>query len=107
MTPETGLLASIARAEGHVRQARQSWDPCDLSGCEQCAGHLQQAIDEMKGAHESASGARPAPATKARLVRLRNEAEVLSRLVDSAMAFSLGLALRTVSEEPVHSELKG
>jgi hypothetical protein len=107
MTPEADLIPYVLRAERHVQQARRSWDPTSLAGCEQCSGHLQKAIDEMAAAQGAAALTPPGPGVKARLVRLRNEVEVLSRLVDSATAFSRGLALRTVSDEAVHSELRG
>src|SRR5690348_14542083 len=107
MTSETGLLAYIAQAEGHIRNARRSWNPASLAGCEQCAEHLQQAIETMTAAQTAAMQGPVAPGAKARLSSLRSEIEVLSRLVDSAMAFSRGLALRVASEEAVHAELKG
>lgn len=107
MTAEGGLHGYISRAEIHVGNARRNWDPSSLAGCARCADHLQKAIDEMNGAQKAATQAPAAPGTKARLVRLRNEVEVLSRLVDSATAFSRGLALRTMSEEAVQSEVKG
>ena len=107
MTAANGIFAYIARAEDHLRRARQSWDPCSLSGCEQCNRHLQDAIEMMQGARQSASRHPAAPGARARLVRLRDEVETMSRLVDSAIAFSRGLALRVAGEELVHSELKG
>ena len=108
MTAEAGFGAHLSRAEGRVRNARQCWDPSSLSGCEKCAEQLQHAVDEMTAAYQSAAAGWADKAARARLERLRGEAEVLSRLVDSAMAFSRGLALRTASEEQaVRSELKG
>ena len=107
MTAENGIFAYIARAEDHLRRARQSWDPSSLSGCEQCNRHLQGAIEMMQAAQQSASRNPVAPSARARLVRLRNEVETLSRLIDSAAAFARGLALRVGSEELVPSELKG
>ena len=107
MTPEADLIPYVLQAEHSVQQARQSWDPTSLAGCEQCSGHLQKAIDEIAAAQRAAGQTPAGPGVKARLVRLRNEVEVLSRLVDSATAFSRGLALRVVSEEAVHSELRG
>lgn len=107
MTLEPDLIPHVLRAERQVQQARQSWDPTSLAGCEQCSRHLQKAIDEMAAAQRAAAQTPAGPGVKTRLVRLRNEVEVLSRLVDSATAFSRGLALRTASDEAVHSELRG
>jgi len=91
MTPESGFLARIAAAEGHIRNARKSWNPVSLAACADCAEHLQQAIDEMKAASESAVDA---PGAQARFDGVRAEVEELSRLVDAAIAFSRGLALQ-------------
>lgn len=107
MTPDTDLMPYVLRAERHVQQARQSWDPTSLAGCERCSAQLKRAIDEMTAAQRAASRTPAGPGVKGRLVRLRNEVEVLSRLVDSATAFSRGLALRTASDEAVHSDLRG
>jgi hypothetical protein len=107
MTAETGLLACILQAEGHVRNARRYWDPANLFSCEQCAEQLQQAIELMTAAQQAAARGAAAIGARTRLTQLRGEVEVLSRLIDSAMAFSRGLALRMASQEPVHSELKG
>ena len=107
MTSEADLIPYVLQAERHVQRARQSWDPTSLAGCEECSGYLQKAIDEMAAAQRAAAQTPAGPGVKARLIRLRNEVEVLSRLVDSATAFSRGLALRTVSGEAVHSELRG
>ncbi|HLK49908.1 MAG TPA: hypothetical protein VKT49_17315 [Bryobacteraceae bacterium] len=107
MTAGAGLLAHIAQAEGHVRNARRSWDPTKSEGCEQCAEHLRKAVEFMLFARQAAAGGTALPGAKAQLTRLHHEVEVLSRLVDSAIAFSRGLALRLISEEPVHAELKG
>ena len=107
MTSEAGLLAYIAQVEVHIRNARRSWNPVSLAGCEKCAEQLQQAVEIMQAAQEAATRGSMAPGAKARLSSLRSEVEVLSRLVDSAMAFSRGLALRVASEEAVHAELRG
>jgi hypothetical protein len=110
MTADTGLMAYVVRAEGYVRNARQCWNPTNLSSCEQCGEQLRQAIEVMQAARQAAAGGPATPGAKARLERVRNEVETLSRLVDSAMAFSRGLALRMVSmigEEAAHSDLKG
>ena len=107
MTSQAELLAYIARAEGHVRNARHCWDPSSLAGCQQCAEQLQQAIEMMTAAQEAATRGPMALEAKARLGSVRSEVEILSRLVDSAMAFSRGLALRMAGEEAVHAELKG
>ena len=107
MIPDGGLPVYIAQAEGHVRNARRYWDPSNLSSCEQCAGQLQRAVEIMTAAQETAKHGPAVPGAKERLSRMRNEVELLARLVDSAMAFSRGLALRLASEEVVHSDLKG
>lgn len=107
MTPENRLLAHIATAEAHVRIAREVWDPSSISACAQCGAQLQQAISEMSAASE-AVGAGPAPAgSQARLNRLRADVEGLSRLVDAAIAFGRGLALRSAGVEPAGSEREG
>jgi hypothetical protein len=50
----------------------------------------------------------PAPAgTRTRLEHLRRDVDVLSKLVDAAIAFSRGLALRTTTGEILGSELRG
>ena len=107
MTPQAGLLAHVARAEGHVRKARQSWDPTSLSGCAECAEALRLAVAEMEAACATAAGGPPAPGAKARIERLRSEIDVLARLVDSAIAFCRGLEWRTVQEEVAHSDVQG
>lgn len=106
MTAESPVLAHIAMAEIHVRDARQSWDPLSLPGCARCSAHLEQAIGEMQAACETATGPIPGDA-KIRLGRLRGEVESLSRLVDSATAFNRGLALRSWRGETMASEVQG
>ena len=107
MSGEAGVLARITAAEGHIRNARQAWDPSSVPGCAECAEELQQATSAMQAALE-ATAAGPAPSgTRARLDRLRSDVEVLSRLVDAAIAFSRGLALRSTSAEIVGSEVRG
>lgn len=107
MSGEAGVLARITAAEGHIRNARQSWDPSSLSACAECAEQLQQATSAMQAAVE-ATAAGPTPSgTRARLERLRSEVEVLSRLVDAATAFNRGLALRATSAEIIGSEVRG
>ena len=107
MTAETGLLGYITQAEAHIRNSRRSWDPTSLQGCEECSEQLRQAVELMLAARQAAARGETVPEAQARLTRLHSEVEVLSRLVDSAIAFSRGLALRMISEEPVHAELKG
>ena len=107
MTAQTELLARITLAEGHIRNARHAWDPSSISASAECAEHLQQAIAEMNAACQAASNGPAAPGASQRLARLRSDVEVLSRLVDAAIAFGRGLALRTGGEESVCSEVRG
>ena len=107
MTAETALLGYITQAEAHVLNARRFWDPTNSEGCDRCGEHLRKAVEFMLFARQAVVGGAAVPGAKARLLRLHNDVEVLSRLVDSAIAFSRGLALRMISEEPVHAELKG
>jgi hypothetical protein len=107
MTPQSPLMAHIAMAEIHVRDARQAWDPSSLSGCFHCTVHLDRAIGEMKGACEAAAAGPVPPGTKTRLSRLRADVETLSRLVDAAMAFSRGLPLQATLDPMIDSEVRG
>lgn len=107
MTADAGVLTLIARAEAHIQNARRSWDPTSLSGCADCATELQAAIQEMNTACEAATTVSAVPEAAARLERLRIDVERLSRLVDAAIAFGRGLALRSVAEELAISEVKG
>lgn len=107
MTADAGVLTFIARAEAHIQNARRSWDPTSLSACADCATELQVAIQEMNTACEAATTVSAVPEAAARLERLRVDVERLSRLVDAAIAFGRGLALRSVPEELAISEVKG
>ena len=106
MTPETGILAHIARAEDLVRDARGAWDPTSLTGCAGCAEALRRAVAEMQAACEIAVQGQAPPEAKARLERLWNDVNALASLVDAAMAFSRGLDLHS-GEELAHSEVEG
>jgi hypothetical protein len=107
MTPGDNLLASIAQAEKCVEDARRHWNAASVEQCEQCAEQLHHAIELMLSIRQAAAQSAAIPDAKVRLQCLRDNLEELSRLVDSAMAFSRGLALRMISEEPVCAELKG
>lgn len=107
MTSQSPLLIHIGLAEEYVGNARQSWDPSNLRQCFECSSHLDQAIEEMKAACEAAAGGPVPPGTKARLGRLRGEVEVLSRLVDSAIAFGRGLMIRDTGAPAIAAELRG
>jgi len=107
MSAERGFLACIAAAEGHIRNARRSWDPTSLAGCAECSDQLGQAIDAMKAAGEAVVGGLAPSGSKGRLDRLRGDVEVLSRLVAAAIAFNRGLALRTGSESFTFAEVAG
>ncbi len=107
MTADAGVLTFIARAEAHIQNARRCWDPTSLSGCAECATELQAAIQDMNTACEAATTVVAVPDASARLQRLRREVETLSRLVDAAIAFGRGLALRSVPEVCAVSEVKG
>lgn len=107
MTADAGVLAFIARAEAHIQNARRWWDPTSLSGCADCALELQAAIQVMNTACEAATTVTAVPEAAVRLERLRGEVERLSRLVDAAIAFGRGLALRSATEELAISEVKG
>ena len=107
MTAETPVLAHLAAVEMHVRIARGVWDPSNLSACAECSEQLQRAIDEMTAASQAAP-AEPAPReAKARLEQVRADVEGLQRLVDAAIAFGRGLALRTASPELADSQAEG
>ena len=109
MTHDTGITGFLARAEGHVRQARKSWDATSLSACAGCADGLRLAVAEMEGACAAAPQG-PAPAgTQIRLQRLQTDVDQLSRLVDSAMAFYRGMewTVAQAPEEAAPSELRG
>jgi hypothetical protein len=109
MNRDAGITGYLARAEGHVRQARKSWDATSLSGCAQCAEDLRLAVAEMEGACTAAPQGPPPAGTQVRLDRLRTDVDQLSRLVDSAMAFYRGLewSVTQEQEEVAHSELRG
>lgn len=107
MTADAGVLTFIARAEAHIQNARRRWDPTSLSGCADCALELQAAIQVMNTACEAATTVTAVPEAAVRLERLRGEVERLSRLVDAAIAFGRGLALRSATEELAISEVKG
>ena len=107
MTEANRLLAHIARAESHVHEARQAWDPTCMDACQECAEALQRAVAEMEAACACATDSPAAPESKPRLVRLRDEVDVLGRLVDAATAFCRGLELRTTTEEMASSEVEG
>lgn len=107
MTPEPALLAHIACAEDSIRQARASWDAVSASAAETCAGHLNQAIAEMAAAGREAITGRSVPGVGSRLERLRGDLDSLSRLVDAALAFNRGLALRAAPEPWTAPELTG
>jgi hypothetical protein len=106
MTAESGFLARIAAAEGHIRNARRSWNPASLSACAECTDQLQQAIDAMTVAEAAAEGLAPA-GFNPRLDRLRADVDILSRLVDAAVAFNRGLALRIGSGQSTVAEVTG
>ena len=107
MSADGGFLACIASAEGHIRNAHRSWNPASLTACAECSDQLRQAIDAMSAAGDAAALS-PAPAeSHARLDRLRGDVEALMRLVDAALAFNRGLALRTNSEPVVSTEVTG
>jgi hypothetical protein len=107
MTADAGVLTSIALAEAHIHKAQRSWDPTSLSACAECATGLEAAIQEMNAACEAATTVTAVPDATARLQRLRTDVERLSRLVDAAIAFGRGLALRSAPEEWAVSEVKG
>lgn len=98
------LMTHLERAEGHVRNAGQSWDATDISRCADCAEHLRQAAEEIQAAQQF-TGEAALPATdlaakaKDRLQRLHGSVNRLGRLVDSAIAFHRGLALDTGMDE--------
>ncbi len=107
MSADSGFLACIAAAEGHIRNARESWDPANLSACAECADQLQHAIGAMNVASEAANGGLAPLGSKARLGRLRSEVQVLSSLVDAALAFNRGLGLRTCGGQLASAEVTG
>jgi len=107
MTADAGVLTFIARAEAHIQNARRAWDPTSLSACAECATELQAAIQEMNTACEAATTVVAVPDATSRLERLRGDVERLSRLVDAAIAFGRGLALRSAADEWAISEVKG
>lgn len=107
MTADAGVLTFITRAEAHIQNARRSWNPTSLSACADCASELQVAIQEMNTACEAATTVTAVPEAAARLERLRGDVERLSRLVDAAIGFGRGLALRSATEEFAISEMKG
>jgi hypothetical protein len=107
MTADAGVLTLISKAEAHIQNARRAWDPTSLSGCADCASELQAAIQEMNTACEAATTVVAVPDATARLQRLSGDVERLSRLVDAALAFGRGLALRSAPEEWAVSEVKG
>ena len=107
MSAEARVLAGLAAVEMHVRIARGVWDPSNLSACAECSERLQRAIDEMTVVSQAAA-AEPAPRNeKARLDQLRADVAGLQRLVDAAIAFGRGLALRTANPELADSQAKG
>ena len=107
MSAESGVMAHIAAAEGHVRRARQLWNPTSVSDCAVCAEQLQRAASEIKAACQDAADGLATADARVRLDRLRGDVQVLSRLVDAALAFSRGLELRTGGEELASTNLKG
>jgi len=95
-----GLLAHIARAEGYVAEASRAWDPASVSCCTACAAALERAVAEVQAAGAAAARGAAAPGARTRLERLRSEVERLARLVDAALAFCRGFALRA-GDEPL------
>jgi hypothetical protein len=107
MTADAGVLSLIAQAEARIHNARRCWDPTSLSACAECATQLQAAIEDMNAACEAATTVHGVPDAMARLHQMRADIESLSRLVDAAIAFTRGLALRSATSEFAFSELRG
>jgi len=112
MRPHSKLMVHLDRAEGHVRNARQSWDATDISRCGECVEHLQQAAGEIQAAQQftgeaALQAAEPAAKARDRLQQLHRSVDRLGRLVDAAMAFHRGLALDTGMDEAVSSKGNG
>ena len=109
MSRDSGITQSLARAEGHVRQARKSWDATSIPACAECAEGLRLAVAEMESVCAAAPRGSAPAGTQIRLERLRADVDQLSRLVDSAMAFYRGLEWSVAQEQPeaAPSELRG
>jgi hypothetical protein len=68
---------------------------------------LEEAIAEMHEAQAAAAGGANAYEAKARLRRLQQDINLLSRLVDASIAFYRGLALHSGMEETISSPARG
>jgi hypothetical protein len=107
MNPAPVLFSHIERVEHHVRNARQSWSAAGGPHCAECLQHLEEAIAGMHQAQTAAAGGGNASGAKARLGRLQQDINLLSRLVDASIAFYRGLALHSGMEEAISSPARG
>jgi hypothetical protein len=107
MKPAPVLLSHIERVERHLWNARQSWRAASGPHCAECLRHLEEAIAGMHLAQTAAAGGGNAYEAKARLRRLQQDINLLSRLVDASIAFYRGLALHSGMEEAAPSPARG
>jgi hypothetical protein len=107
MNPAPVLLSHIERVEHHFWNARQSWSAASGPHCAECLQHLQEAIAAMHQAQTAAAIGGNACEAKARLRRLQQDINLLSRLVDASIAFYRGLALHSGMEEAASSPVRG
>jgi hypothetical protein len=107
MNPAPALLSHIERVEHHMSKARQSWSAANGPRCAECLQNLQEAIDEMHLAQAAAISGSTASEANARLRRLQQDVNLLSRLVDASIAFYRGLALHSGIEETAPSPARG
>jgi hypothetical protein len=107
MNPAPVLLSHIDRVEDHLWKARQSWSATGGPNCAECLQHLQEAIAGIHQAQAAAASGSTASEAKARLRRLQQDINLLSRLVDASIAFYRGLALHSGMEEAAPSLARG
>jgi len=89
-----GVMAHVERAAGYVNRARQGWNSSVLSQCGACVADLQQAEAALRAAQQEAGTGKKREAA-VRLMEVRRDLDMLSHLVDAAMAFHRGLALHS------------
>ena len=109
MTQAVELANNLKHAEASLARVVQIWDATNLSACEECLVLLEEVAGHLRTAQPQ-SGTLPSLVTMEavdRLNGLRDDVRLIGRLVDSAIAFQRGLAIRTVVEEHELTEITG
>ena len=109
MTQVVELANNLKHAEASLARVVQIWDATNLSACEECLVLLEEVAGHLRTAQPPTSMLSSRVTTEAvdRLNGLRDDVRLIGRLVDSAIAFQRGLAIRTVVEEPAFTEITG